>query len=51
MEARKNGMDEPVCRARTEMLMERMDLWTQWGKERVGQVESGLDICTVPCGK
>ena len=51
MEARKNGMDEPICRAKIEMPLERMDLWTQWGKERVGQVEMTVDICTGPCVK
>jgi len=30
----KNGPDEPIGRARVEM--QRMNLWTQWGKERMG---------------
>ena len=29
----------------------RMDLWTEWGKERVGQTESSVDIYTLPCVK
>ena len=36
MESRKNGTDELICRAGIEMQMSRMDLWTQWKKERVG---------------
>ena len=35
----KNGIDERICREGVETQMERMDLWTQWGKERVGQME------------
>ena len=30
----KNGPDKPICKARVEM--QRMNLWTQWGKERTG---------------
>ena len=30
----KNGPDEPIGRARVEM--QRMNLWMQWGKERMG---------------
>ena len=30
----KNGPDELIGRARVEM--QRMNLWTQWGKERMG---------------
>ena len=32
----EDGREEPVCRAAVEMQMWRMDLWTQFGKERVG---------------
>ena len=35
----KNGTDEPVCRPGIEMQMQSMDLWIQWGKEGVEQVE------------
>ena len=28
----KNGPDEPIGRARVEMQMRRMNLWTQWGR-------------------
>ena len=31
--------DEPICRAGTETQTQRMDLWAQWGKKRVGQIE------------
>ena len=35
MESRKkNGTDEPICRVGIETQRKRMDLWTQWGKER-----------------
>ena len=32
----EDGREEPVCRAAVEMQMWRMDLWTRFGKERVG---------------
>ena len=35
-EIQKNGTDEAICREGMEMQMQRMDLWTQWQKERVG---------------
>ena len=35
----KNGANEPICRAGIETQTQRMDLWTQQGKERVGQIE------------
>lgn len=35
-----------------EVQTKRMDLWTQQGKERVGQTKkSGADIYTPPCVK
>ena len=40
IESRKNGADEPICRAGIEMQTEGMDLWTLQGKERVGQIET-----------
>jgi len=33
---KKNGTDEPICRAGIETQMQRVDLWTRQGKERVG---------------
>ena len=35
----KEGTDEPICKAAVEMQTQRMDLWTQWGKMRVGRIE------------
>ena len=35
----KEGTDEPICRATVEMQVQRRDLWTQWGTQRVGQIE------------
>ena len=32
-----NSPDEPIYREEMEMQMQRMDWWTQRGKERVGQ--------------
>ena len=32
----KNGADETIYRAAVETQAQRTDLWTQWGKERVG---------------
>ena len=28
-----NFVDEPLCRARIEIEVWRMDLWSQWGKK------------------
>ena len=33
------GTDEPICRAETEMQTERMNLWANRGKERMGRIE------------
>ena len=38
-EIQKNGIDEPIYKDGMEMQTQRMDLWTQLGKERVGQME------------
>ena len=35
----KDGTDEPICWAAVEMQTQRTDLWTQWQKERVRQIE------------
>ena len=35
----KEGTDEPIFRAAVEMQVQRRDLWTQWGTQRVGQIE------------
>ena len=35
----RNSTDEPVCRDGLEMQTQRMNLWTQQGKERVGQIK------------
>ena len=35
----KNGTGEPIFRAGIETQIYRTDLWTQWGKKRVGQIE------------
>ena len=34
----KNSTDEAICREGMETQM-RTNLWTQWGKERVGRIE------------
>ena len=36
-EIQKTGTDEPICKAGTET--QRTDLWTQQGKQKVGQIE------------
>ena len=46
IESRKNGADEPICRAGIEMQTWGMGVWTQQGKERVGQIET-VDISTL----
>ena len=35
----KDGTDEPIYRAAIEMQTQRMDFWTQWGREKVGLFE------------
>ena len=35
----KDGADDSICRAAMEMQTQRTDLWTQWGKEKVEQIE------------
>ena len=35
----KEGADDPIHREAMEMQTQRTDLWAQWGKERVGQME------------
>ena len=35
----KNGTDESICREGKETQMQIKDMWTQWGKERAGQIE------------
>ena len=37
-EIQKDGTDEPICRAAMETQTQTTDLWTQWGKERVGKI-------------
>ena len=36
----KMGTDESICRAAMEMQAQRTDMWTRWGKEREGQIET-----------
>ena len=36
----KDGTDESICRAAMEMQTQRTDMWTRWGKEREGQIET-----------
>ena len=38
MESRKNGTDDPICRAGIQMQIQRTDLWSQQGKKS-GQSE------------
>ena len=38
-EIQKNGKVKFICRVRIETQTQRMDLWTQQGKERVGENE------------
>ena len=38
MESRKM-ISMPICNKEMETQMERKDLWTQWGRERVRQME------------
>ena len=44
----KNITDESVCRAGIEVQMERTDLWTQWGKERMERIENNTETNTLP---
>ena len=38
----KDGTDELICKVAVETQAQRTELWTQWGKERVGKTE-GVD--------
>ena len=40
-----NCIPESICRGGTKMQMYRMDLWTQWGIKRVGQIERAALTC------
>ena len=40
MEAKKNGIDETICRAATETQTGRTDLCTKLGKEKEGCLET-----------
>ena len=44
----KNGIDEPICRARIETSTCITDLWTQRRKERVGQIKRVALKCMLP---
>ena len=44
-EIQKNDADESIYRAGIEIQTQRADLWTQWGKEREGQVEKAELTC------
>ena len=50
MESRKNGTDEPICRAGIETQTERKDVWTLCGGEE-GRMncEIRFDINILPC--
>ena len=41
----KNGTDEPSVRAGIEIQTQRTDLWTQWGKGRLGRIERVALTC------
>ena len=45
----KNGTDEHICMAEIEMQTERIDLWTQQGKESVGLFERAICIYITMC--
>ena len=56
MEPRKNGTDEPVCRAEIETQMYRTDVWTSSGESGgagagVMNWEIGIDMYTLICIK
>ena len=46
-----SGTGDLICRAGIDMQMQRMEMWTPWGRETVGGVESVPLTCTVPCIK
>ena len=39
MESRKTALMNLFVGQEIQMQIQRMDLWTQWGRERVGQME------------
>ena len=44
----ENDTDETICRAEIKTQVQRMDLRTEQGKERVGQTESSIEIYALP---
>ena len=52
MKPKKNGTDEPICRAGIEIQTQRIDLWT-WGEGREGEMygksnmETYITICEI----
>ena len=58
MECRKNGADEPICRAGIEMQARSTDLGKQQGKEKAGLLERAVlkhthyrEQCSRPAGR
>ena len=47
----KNNTNEPICKEGMQTKMQRMDLWTRYGKERLGQMEKITLTCRLPCVK
>ena len=47
----KDDADESICKVEIEMQAKIMDMRTQGGRGRVGQIESSIDIYTLPCVK
>ena len=47
----ENDINEPIFRIGREMKTERLNLWTQWGKETVGQLRENTDVYSMPCIK
>lgn len=45
---RKTVLMKPCGRAGIETQLERSNLWTQWGRDRVGRTTSSADVCTLP---
>ena len=47
----KDSADELICKAGIKTQTQKMDFWRQQGQERVGEIESSIEINTLTCIK
>ena len=47
----KDGTDDPICMTAVEMQAQETDLWKQWAKERVHELEDDHENIHIPTCK